>query len=733
MIGVSTPEYQLSVGNLGELLSQLQTTVLAGGDVVSVYARQTTSAVIRIFDPQTGTSGTPIVITANTISSALWGFRNVDVAALPNGGFAVFTTAVDLSNNPTHAVWLYTAAGALVGTPIPVLSAAAENLTMHETESGFVLCWGDRSSGSYRGYVQTFTDAGAAVGSPQLLGQVLDKEIDVITLANGRMAVVWSTQFDVRVSELNANGVLTGVSAVVDSSANSPFGWSMGAKVVADGNGFRVLHIDGGTGLVMARYGANFTQIGSTVQVLAPYPGTGDFGGYLKTNQTESTHDIAVMANGVVVVAWSGFDAGSSGVANIYVRYYAPDGTALTDPIIANARVPDSQFCVTLNTLADGRIFLTFIDDTNVLFGAQQYVQGVFLKGPDAYFVGGNRADTANGVAGDDAMQGNGGNDTLSGRNGDDQVSGGDGNDSLSGGDGADQVNGGSGNDVMAGDAGGDILQGGEGADTADGGGGADTISGQDGLDSLLGGLGNDVLYGGADGDLLDGGAGSDTLDGGDGNDTVRGGDVADSLLGQAGDDVIDGDLGNDTLDGGAGADFMSGGKGADALYGGSENDTVRGGTQNDIVNGGSGDDLLRGGDGDDIHAGQGGNDSILGEGGRDVLYGGQDNDTLEGGGGHDTLLAASGNDRLSGNAGTDTFDFGFALSEGPIGQDVITDFVVGAERIVLTGWNLVWGSTLTIEARGGGLSSALVTSTGDEILLKGVTVAEFQVSDLVL
>lgn len=75
-------------------------------------------------------------------------------------------------------------------------------------------------------------------------------------------------------------------------------------------------------------------------------------------------------------------------------------------------------------------------------------------------------------------------------------------------------------------------------------------------------------------------------------------------------------------------------------------------------------------------------------------------------------------------------FDFGFTFSEGAIGQDVIDDFQVGSDRIVINLWGLEFGVTLTLEERPRG-SSALVTATGDEILLRGVSVTEFSVADL--
>lgn len=731
MIGVSTPEYQLSIGNLGEFMNRLESAELASGRIVSVYTRGNLGGVVQIFDPTTGTTVSSTLIFAGSANSSLFGFNGIDVVALSGGGFAVYGSGVSTSAVIMPHVWRFDAAGVQIGSPLPVLGSFAANATMHQTANGFMVTYSDKTTGVDVAYAQTFTAAGVAIGGPQLIGQVVRKEMDVVTLANGKMALVWDSNTGVKLAELTANGVLTGVTASVTTTDAAPFGWSMGSKIVAAGTGFVTLHMSG-NGLVMNRFNAAFSNTVGPVQVLNPLPPSGDPGGYLQTDQNEETHDIAVTDNGVIVLAWAGFDPGTFSVSNVYIQFLSPEGLALTDPIIANIRQPDDQGGVHLTKLSDGRIFLTFRDDTNVLFGSQSSARGVFIDGPDSYYVGTAGANARSGGTGDDAMRGEGGNDTLSGLGGDDQVSGGDGDDSLSGGGGNDQVNGGVGNDQLLGEAGNDVLLGGSENDTVSGGDGNDTASGQDGDDLLLGDLGLDVLYGGASQDTLQGGGGSDTLDGGDGNDSLLGEAAADTLLGQAGNDVLDGGDGNDSIDGNAGMDRLLGQGGNDFLYAGSENDTVLGGIGNDILNGGEGNDNLQGGVGDDIHAGQIGNDRIYGGDGNDILYGGQSNDLLKGGAGNDELNGAVGNDTLTGNQGSDVFDFSFAQSEGPIGQDIITDFQVGVDRILIEGWNMVFGVSLTLESRPKG-SSALITSTGDEILLRGISVAQFDVGDLTL
>ncbi len=82
---------------------------------------------------------------------------------------------------------------------------------------------------------------------------------------------------------------------------------------------------------------------------------------------------------------------------------------------------------------------------------------------------------------------------------------------------------------------------------------------------------------------------------------------------------------------------------------------------------------------------GNAGQDQILGLNGNDTLLGGDGKDRLEGGDGKDKLTGGIANDQLTGDAGADRFifDYGkpFSLSDG---QDRITDFEKGADKIVL-------------------------------------------------
>jgi subtilisin family serine protease len=163
-------------------------------------------------------------------------------------------------------------------------------------------------------------------------------------------------------------------------------------------------------------------------------------------------------------------------------------------------------------------------------------------------------------------------------------------------------------------------------------------------------------------GQLIEGTGDNDTLKGANGNDTIRGYGGDDELYGNQGDDAIYGNQGNDTL---------WGGKGNDSLWGGKDNDTLFGDLGNDILYGDLGDDILWGGKDND------------------TLRGGKDNDTLFGDLGDDILYGDLGDDILNGGEGNDLFVF----AQGS-GNDTIEDFTVSQDRIDLTAYGFIFGST---------------------------------------
>lgn len=169
-------------------------------------------------------------------------------------------------------------------------------------------------------------------------------------------------------------------------------------------------------------------------------------------------------------------------------------------------------------------------------------------------------------------------------------------------------------------------------------------------------------------------------------NDAVDGGDNNDTIVSYGGDDSIAGGDGNDLLYGNTGNDTLLGDDGNDTLLGGKDNDSLSGGSGNDILSGDEGDDTVFGGDGNDILFGGQGADSLVGDAGNDTLLGGQGSDTVVGGSGNDFMSGDKGADVLTGGEGNDTFAFlGYGNTDSKtLGEDTITDFATGADKIVL-------------------------------------------------
>ncbi|MEM9262337.1 MAG: calcium-binding protein, partial [Pseudomonadota bacterium] len=137
-------------------------------------------------------------------------------------------------------------------------------------------------------------------------------------------------------------------------------------------------------------------------------------------------------------------------------------------------------------------------------------------------------------------------------------------------------------------------------------------------------------------------------------------------------------------------------GRRGDTFYGGDGNDNFIGEFGNETFLGGAGNDTLRAVAGENRLDGGSDNDRLIGADGRDVLVGGTGNDNLSGGDARDELTGGDGNDRLNGDGGNDILTGGagadlfiFSLNGG---MDIITDYEVGVDRILLdgTGHNLI-------------------------------------------
>jgi Ca2+-binding RTX toxin-like protein len=258
--------------------------------------------------------------------------------------------------------------------------------------------------------------------------------------------------------------------------------------------------------------------------------------------------------------------------------------------------------------------------------------------------------------------------------------------------------------DVFIGGPFGDVLIGHHGNDEFTGLGGDDTIRGGRGRDTLSGNQGADTIYGGAGRDKIFGGTDADVLHGGRAGDIIRGGADGDQIFGDLGADHLFGGAGADSIWGGGSADFIRGGAGGDTIYGGRDTDVLRGDNGVDSLHGGRGGDFIYGGNA------------------TDKLFGGRGGDVVAGGSGDDFIVGGKGNDILSGNktgnvAPDGSFDtFVFAAR---FGHDVITDFEIGFDTIVLAG---IKESDVTVTDIGNNVLIGVdVANETQTILVKGV------------
>lgn len=160
---------------------------------------------------------------------------------------------------------------------------------------------------------------------------------------------------------------------------------------------------------------------------------------------------------------------------------------------------------------------------------------------------------------------------------------------------------------------------------------------------------------------------------------------------------------------------------GHDRLVGHTGDDLGHGGRGKDILIGRRGDDELNGGGGKDTLKGNAGDDTLNGDGGADRLIGGGHDDSLSGGGGRDMLIGGDGDDWMDGGRGADMFLFTRTSRDANADVDVIVDFKVGQDALMLRGRSVV--ETQEFEDR----VELTLDRDGDTIVLMGVE----DVSDL--
>ncbi len=123
--------------------------------------------------------------------------------------------------------------------------------------------------------------------------------------------------------------------------------------------------------------------------------------------------------------------------------------------------------------------------------------------------------------------------------------------------------------------------------------------------------------------------------------------------------------------------------------------------------------------DSDDVINAHGGNDALKGLSGNDTLRGDAGNDVLDGGAGNDRLDGGTGSDKLTGGSGSDMFVY-----DRGYGQDTVTDFVSGTDKIDLSAFGL--GSMAKLDevatVTNDTSSIAIDFGNGDRLTVFGIT-----------
>lgn len=247
-------------------------------------------------------------------------------------------------------------------------------------------------------------------------------------------------------------------------------------------------------------------------------------------------------------------------------------------------------------------------------------------------------------------------------------------------------------------------------------------------FDALDAGTGNGIRFDGSgEGDTCEGTGGNDLIRGAAGADWFIMGDGDDRFIGGRGGDTLDCSEAESTLtfDVAQGVVVHTGGsvflRSVEALKGSTFNDNLDfsgAAFSPQKINSGIGDDTIIGSDRSERIRGSDGDDTLWGNGGDDIIRGGKGNDFIRGGAGDDTL---------TGGKGSDIFDFDMQNGPTDQGDDIVTDFVPGVDRIVINGPNGAGAGSVAFSYSGG---DTIITynapgGASNQITVQGVTIIE--------
>ena len=313
-------------------------------------------------------------------------------------------------------------------------------------------------------------------------------------------------------------------------------------------------------------------------------------------------------------------------------------------------------------------------------------------------------------------------------------------------------------------------------------------ITGTKGVDFLVGTGGDDIFFDGDGNDMIMAGDGWDTIYAGKGADNINGGNGVDTIVYSSSDAAVNVNLATHIGHGGfAEGDFITN---VENLVGSQFDDTLIGNFDDNTLNGGDGDDTIHGGGGKDTLIGGGGRDTLYSDNSLADFDGGTGIDTADfsgrtalspyyshaggvyvdlsngvveyDGGGHhqfgqfgtivhvenvngtnysDTLIGDYDSNVLMGNAGNDVLTglggndkFAYALHNGVVdfGNDYITDFQIGQDRIQMD--HNIFGNFAIVQQHMQQMGSDVVISfdANDTITLHNVAMANLHATDFV-
>ncbi len=258
---------------------------------------------------------------------------------------------------------------------------------------------------------------------------------------------------------------------------------------------------------------------------------------------------------------------------------------------------------------------------------------------------------------------------------------------------GDDELNGGGGNDILLGNGGDDRLVGGAGADQIDGGAGSDVAFYQFAGSAIDIGFGVTGTLGDALGDTL---TGVEIIMGSNYNDTLRDVGVGGTLFGLNGNDIL----------------FSDGA--VTVLNGGNDFDTVDYSASTAAISvnlGGVGVGGFAQGDSYVLIEG------VIGTNFADTLTGSVFGETIIGGGGDDILRGGVGADILTGGTGLDTATYALSSAAVTVYLGGIASSGGEAEGDVLSGIELVIGSSFNDDFYGSALGEEVQGGIGNDII----------------